>query len=185
MKRVLVPLLILGLCVGGMLWVGLPWYRMYTAYQELRNEPLPSSLTLPVWGLERRQVSDTWGAARSEGRSHQGTDLFAPRNTPVLSATRGVVTRLSENKLGGTVLYVMGPGGYQHYYAHLERYGSFKAGDWVKVGDVLGYVGNSGNARATPPHLHYGLYTPGWQAVNPYPYLARAPVQDSTRVQRN
>ena len=161
MRRFIGPLIFLSAFIGGLLWVGLPWYRIFSAYQELRNEALPSSVLIPVQGLERRQIQDTWGAARSEGRSHEGTDIFAKRGTPVLSATRGVVTRLTENNLGGTVLYVMGPGGYQHYYAHLERYGAFKAGDWVKPGDVLkagerlGAVGATG--RVTGPHLHWGV----------------------------
>ena len=185
MRRFFVRSILLGIFVGGLIWVGLPWYRMFSAYQQLKNEALPSSVRVPVQGLERRQVNDTWGAARSQGRTHEGTDLFAKRGTPVLSATRGIVTRLTENNLGGTVLYVMGPGGYQHYYAHLERYAKFKAGDWVKAGDTLGFVGNSGNAAGTPPHLHYGLYTPDWQAVNPYPLLARAPIQQPTRAQEN
>lgn len=66
---------------------------------------------------------------------------------------------------------VLGPGGQVHYYAHLEKYGDFTVSDWVRRGDIIGYVGNSGNARGTPPHLHYGIYT-ATGAVNPYPRLS-------------
>jgi len=66
---------------------------------------------------------------------------------------------------------VIGPGAYLHYYAHLSAYGKFKPGDRVKVGDVLGYVGNTGNAFDTPPHLHYGIYRWYGKAINPYAFL--------------
>jgi peptidoglycan LD-endopeptidase LytH len=81
-----------------------------------------------------------------------------------------VVVRKGTNTLGGLVISVIGPGGQVHYYAHLERYGDFKALDWVKQGDIIGYVGNTGNAATTPPHLHYGIYTASG-AIDPYPLL--------------
>ena len=113
----------------------------------------------------------TWGAARSEGRTHQGIDIFARRGTPVIAATEGLVARIGENRLGGTVVWVYGPGRQRHYYAHLDRVAeTLETGDRVAVGDVLGYVGNTGNARGTPPHLHYGIYAMGG-AINPYPLL--------------
>jgi peptidoglycan LD-endopeptidase LytH len=126
---------------------------------------------VPVEGVRRRQIPDTWGAPRSERRSHQGVDIFAKRGTPVISATEGIVLRVGTNRLGGQVVYVLGPGGQRHYYAHLDRYGSFTPGDIVVPGDVLGYVGNTGNARDTAPHLHYGVYDPEGGAVNPWPLL--------------
>ncbi len=149
----------------------------YLAYPSLKNAartaellraPALGSLASPLPG---RRFADTWGAARTRGRRHEGVDIFAPTATPVRSATRGVVSRVGDNALGGRTVTVLGPGGYHHYYAHLSRYAEEKVGDWVAAGDVLGFVGNSGNARGTPPHLHYGVYTPNWQAVNPYPLL--------------
>jgi len=137
---------------------------------ELTTEAPPSSLPVPVEGVAPHRLSDTWGAARSGGRSHEGIDIFAPRGTPVLAATRGVVTRRGDNPLGGHVVTVMGPGRQWHYYAHLEDWSDVEAGDWVEAGTVLGYVGNSGNAAGTPPHLHYGIYGAGG-ALNPYPLL--------------
>ncbi|MFC4455557.1 M23 family metallopeptidase [Deinococcus sonorensis] len=153
-------------------WVVWPWLQQALRYSRLLSAPPPavSSLPLPLPGV---RFADTWGGARSEGRTHEGVDIFAPRGTPILSTTEGVVSRVGENRLGGRTVTVTGPGGYHHYYAHLERYPALKAGDWVAAGTVVGYVGDSGNARGTPTHLHYGVYTPGWTAVNPYPLLRK------------
>jgi murein DD-endopeptidase MepM/ murein hydrolase activator NlpD len=137
----------------------------------LLTSPPPSTLEIPVMGVQKSQIPDSWGAPRSEGRSHKGVDIFATRGTPVLSATGGIVLRVGTNRLGGQVVNVLGPGRQVHYYAHLDRYGAFKPGDVVYRGNILGYVGNTGNARATPPHLHYGVYDPGRGAVNPWPLL--------------
>jgi peptidoglycan LD-endopeptidase LytH len=137
--------------------------RLYT--QELQA-PLP----VPVQGVAARALADTWGASRSQGRTHEGIDIFARCGQPVLSATEGIVLGVGENTLGGMTVRVLGPGGSMHYYAHLSRYGAFVAGDHVMPGEVLGYVGNTGNARTTPCHLHYGIYL-GGRARNPYPYL--------------
>ena len=67
---------------------------------------------------------------------------------------------------------IIGPGGAGHYYAHLEEYADISANDWVNTGDIIGYVGDSGNAKGTPPHVHYGIYING-SAVNPYPLLQK------------
>ena len=152
----------------------------YWAYPYLRNalrivrlmrEPLPAVLLVPVEGVAPSDLVDTWGSARSGGRTHEGIDIFAPRNTQVLAATPGVVVRRGWNRLGGRVISVLGPGGYSHYYAHLEAWDLADVGDWVEAGQVLGYVGNTGNAAGTPPHLHYGVYKGVGGAINPYPLL--------------
>ncbi len=101
-------------------------------------------------------------------------DIFAARNTPVLSATRGVVVRVGENGLGGRTITVLGPGGGRHYYAHLEKWALREEGEWVEAGDVIGFVGTTGNAPPDAPHLHYGLYT-GAGPVNPYLLLTAPP----------
>lgn len=129
----------------------------------------PDRVHVPVAGVARSRLRDSWGAARSDGRSHEGIDIFAPRGTPVVAATRGIVSRVGANVLGGRVVWVMGPGRQMHYYAHLDRIGDVRPGDIVQAGDVLGTVGTTGNARGTPPHLHYGIYANG--AINPYPLL--------------
>lgn len=137
----------------------------------LRAEP-PSTLLVPVAGVRRKDLRDSWNAPRSGGRHHQGIDIFARRHTPIHSTTRGVVATVGVNSLGGRIVRVLGPGGEWHYYAHLERFAPLQKGDRVMPGTVLGYVGDSGNARGTPPHLHYGIYRPSGRAVNPYPRLA-------------
>jgi murein DD-endopeptidase MepM/ murein hydrolase activator NlpD len=126
---------------------------------------------VPVEGVRRRQLIDSWGAARSERRHHQGIDIFARCGTPVLSATDGIVFTVGTNRLGGQIVRVLGPGGYWHYYAHLSRYGDVREGQRIGAGTVLGYVGDTGNAKGTPCHLHYGIYKWDNQAVNPYPLL--------------
>ena len=161
----------------GLLPFLLPPFRYMTRYAELLLQEPPRSLPVPVKGVKRSGLVDTWGAARSGGRRHEGIDIFARRNTPVLSATSGIVLRSGWNRLGGRYIMVMGPGGYRHYYAHLEKFSGHEEGDMVEVGDLIGYVGDSGNAKGTPTHLHYGMYKFAGGAINPYPFLAvrRAP----------
>ncbi len=155
-----------------LLWWGWPLVRNAGRVARLAMEPAPASLPVPVQGVAPGQLVDTWGAARSEGRSHEGIDIFAPRGTPVVAATRGVVIKRGENRLGGRIVTVMGPGRQFHYYAHLDDWAAVEKSDWVEAGTVLGYVGSSGNARNTPPHLHYGIYTPTG-AINPYSLFGR------------
>ena len=139
----------------------------------------PTYLPVPVAGVRPRALRDTWGGARSAGRSHEGIDIFAKRGTRVISSTEGIVTRVGTNRLGGLVVWVLGPGGQRHYYAHLDRYADVEAGMRIEAGRVLGYVGDSGNAKGTPPHLHYGVYDLGG-AINPYPMLRAEPAAAST-----
>lgn len=141
---------------------------------QLKATPMPKKLPIPVDGVKANQLKDTWGAARNQGRSHEGIDIMASRGTKVFSSTNGLVTSLKSNNLGGKVIWIMGPSGAYHYYAHLDKLKrGLKEGDYVKKGTLIGYVGNTGNAKHTAPHLHYGLYLDGKGrgAVNPYPYL--------------
>lgn len=142
------------------------WQQLSLMQQE---PPTENSLPNP---LPEQQLTDTWGAARSQGRSHEGIDIFAPRGTPIQATTQGIVSKVGENNLGGRVVVVVGPGGAGHYYAHLEDYADIAPNDWVNAGDIIGYVGDSGNAKGTPPHVHYGIYING-SAVNPYPLLQK------------
>ena len=137
----------------------------------LMTSPAPSHLPIPVQGVQVKVLTDSWGAPRSGGRSHRGIDIFAPRGTPVLANTRGLVVGVGRNRLGGNFVRMLGPGRQIHYFAHLDAFGRFRRGDVVDAGDVLGYVGTTGNARGTRPHLHYGIYTFPGQAINPYPLL--------------
>ncbi|ERL55543.1 M23 family metallopeptidase [Psychrobacter aquaticus] len=142
------------------------WQQLSLMQQE---PPTENSLPNP---LPEQRLTDTWGAARSQGRSHEGIDIFAPRGTPIQATTQGIVSKVGENNLGGRVVVVVGPGGAGHYYAHLEDYADIAPNDWVNAGDIIGYVGDSGNAKGTPPHVHYGIYING-SAVNPYPLLQK------------
>lgn len=142
------------------------WQQVSLLQQE---PPAENSLPNPVPG---QGLTDTWGAARSQGRTHEGIDIFADRGTPIQSTTQGIVSKVGNNNLGGRVVVVVGPGGAGHYYAHLEDYADIAPNDWVEAGDVIGYVGDSGNAKGTPPHLHYGIYING-SAVNPYPLMQK------------
>ena len=137
-----------------------------------------AELLMPVEGVTMSQVSDTWGAARSEGRTHEGTDIFAPAGTPIYSATPGYVYRIGTNPYGGNVVTVVGGAGVRYYYAHLSAFAEgLEEGQYVTTDTVLGFVGNTGNAATTPPHLHFGVY-PGpyetceWEAENPYDLLS-------------
>jgi murein DD-endopeptidase MepM/ murein hydrolase activator NlpD len=176
--RTVFALVVLAL-VGVLAW---PWLAPAVDYAvfaiRLSTRPAPTSVAIPVAGVTRRGLVDTWGGARSEGRRHEGIDIFARRGTEVVAATEGLVSRIGENRLGGLSVWVLGPGRQRHYYAHLDRYAeALSPGDRVAVGDVLGYVGNTGNAKGTPPHLHYGIYTVTG-AINPFPLLA-APTADA------
>ncbi|GAF62595.1 peptidase, M23/M37 family [Psychrobacter sp. JCM 18903] len=142
------------------------WQQLSLLQQE---PPTENSLPSP---LPEQHLTDTWGAARSQGRSHEGIDIFAARGTPIRATTQGIVSKVGENTLGGRVVVVVGPGGAGHYYAHLEDYADISPNDWVDAGDIIGYVGDSGNAKGTPPHVHYGIYING-SAVNPYPLLQK------------
>lgn len=138
-------------------------------------------LLVPVEGVRADDVRSTWHAPRSGGRQHQGADIFAPKGTPVISATPGAVVRVGVDSLGGNVVWVVGPGPALYYYAHLDDWGDVRAGQTVRAGTVLGFVGNTGNARTTPSHLHFGVYR--WKvfrvkAVDPVPLLRRTPHSD-------
>jgi len=112
--------------------------------------------------------ANTWGAARSGGRRHKGVDMFNARNTPLVAVVDGSV-RFSSNSLGGLSTHVYSDDGVTYYYAHLESHPSgLSSGQRVSAGTIVGYLGNSGNARYTSPHLHFEI-RPGGVAVNPYP----------------
>lgn len=135
-------------------------------------KPLPTnnSLNNPV---PKHPFIDTWGAPRGNGRKHEGVDIFAKRGTPVVSNTDAVVIKIGNNRIGGQSVSLWGAGGLVHYHTHLHDYGDIALYQYLPKGTVIGYVGNTGNAKTTPPHLHYGIYTANGKAINPYPLLKK------------
>jgi murein DD-endopeptidase MepM/ murein hydrolase activator NlpD len=138
-----------------------------------KKKSKPQVLTCPVAGP--RSYTDTYGAPRSGGRKHMGTDIFAPRGAAILAIEDGTIDRLGENPLGGTSLYLEGESDTSYYYAHLDGYvDGLEEGSDVEAGEHLAYNGNTGNARSTRPHLHLEVMPDGGDNVNPYPYVERA-----------
>lgn len=137
-------------------------------------------LEIPVRGIARESLSDTFMAPRGLSRVHHAIDIMAPRGTPVVAVDGGTVARLDSSSAGGIALYQYDAGSrYCYYYAHLDGYApGLLAGQSVARGQLLGYVGSTGNATASAPHLHFAItevdpLTKGChgRAVNPYPLL--------------
>lgn len=126
------------------------------------NISLTPVLVNPVYGASNKSIGSFYGAPRDKGkRSHEGVDIFAKRGTPVIAPTDGYITRVGLNTLGGKVVWMKDPKrGHSYYFAHLDSQ-MVKPGMRVYQGHVLGLVGNTGNARYTPPHLHFGIYQSG------------------------
>ncbi len=143
----------------------------YGRILKLYTQAPDTRLAMPLEDVRKKEIADTWQAARGDGRKHEGQDIFAPRGTPILSATSGYIYNIGENNLGGQTVSVISKGGRVYYYAHLDSYArAIHIGDRVSTRTVLGYVGTTGNAQGTPPHLHFGVYTSSG-AINPLPML--------------
>lgn len=143
----------------------------------------PAGLLVPVQGVSASQLQDTFGDARGEERQHEALDIMAPAGTPVLAVADGHVEKLFDSERGGLTVYQFEPSGrWCYYYAHLQAYAPGLAeGAQLRRGDVIGYVGSSGNADAGAPHLHFAVFalTPERQwwtgtPVNPYPLFSAA-----------
>ncbi len=141
----------------------------------LQTEPV---LAFPVMNSGNRNIQSYFGADREGGRRvHHGIDIFAARGTPALAATDGVVRSISPNNLGGNVVWLSDQArGQSLYYAHLDSQ-AVVAGQVVRRGDTLGFVGNTGNARTTAPHLHFGIYRRGQGPVDPLLHVRRTTVE--------
>jgi peptidoglycan LD-endopeptidase LytH len=138
------------------------------------------NLTLPVEGIKKEDLRDTFNELRGGTRRHEAIDVLAPRHTPVLAVEDGEVGKLFLSDAGGITIYQFDPTeSYVYYYAHLERYAEgLKEGGKVKRGDVIGYVGTTGNAPRDTPHLHFAIFKMGedkrwWQGtpIDPYSVL--------------
>jgi murein DD-endopeptidase MepM/ murein hydrolase activator NlpD len=154
---------------------------LYVHMAQLYTKEPDRKLAMPVKDVSRAQVANTWHAPRGTDRLHKGQDIFAPRGTAVLSATEGYIVKIGENALGGQTVSVVGAGGRVYYYAHLDSYAPHIAeGDYVTTKSLLGYVGTTGNATDTPPHLHFGVYSLGG-ALNPLPLLSDRPQEKKAK----
>lgn len=132
----------------------------------------------PVSGGDNKSIQSFWADPRDAGsRSHEGVDIFGKRGTPVVAVTKGVVSSTGDRGLGGKQVWLRdGFFGKTMYYAHLDSI-AVESGKRVESGDTLGFVGNTGNARTTAPHLHFGIYR-NTGAVNPLPYIKLTEIQE-------
>lgn len=140
----------------------------------------PDGLVVPVRGVAVDSLVDTYTDARSEGRRHDAIDIMAPAGTPVIAAADGQVEKLFTSDRGGLTIYQFEPTGrYAYYYAHLQSYApGLEEKQQVRQGEVIGYVGSTGNASPDAPHLHFAIFVLGpekqwWKGteINPYPVL--------------
>ena len=133
-----------------------PIVNVAASVTELRGR----ALTVPVRGVDVDDLVQSFEDERSGGRRHEAMDILAPRNTPVIAVEDGTVARLFESKAGGLTIYQFDPSSiYTYYYAHLEKYAAgLSAGDRVRRGQVIGYVGTTGNAPPDTPHLHFAIF---------------------------
>ena len=140
-------------------------------HEAFASAPIIEGAACPVG--EPHNFTNTWGAPRSGGRSHQGVDIFADIGIP-LYAYQGGEVRLTSSRLGGTSLWITTDAGDRYYYAHLSRYApGIETGSIVETGQLVGYNGNTGNARFTPPHLHWEIHPANRNgAVDPTPYAS-------------
>jgi murein DD-endopeptidase MepM/ murein hydrolase activator NlpD len=147
----------------------------------IESTGFPRHLTIPVQGVSAADIHDTFSESRGTDRKHEATDILAARGTPVIAADDGVIKKLFTSEQGGLTLYHFDPTEeYSYYYAHLDRYADgIREGVSVKRGEVIGYVGTTGNAPPNTPHLHFGIFKLGpeknwWEGVpiNPYPILS-------------
>ena len=131
--------------------------------------PVSGNGACPVAGAA--SFTDSWGAPRSGGRTHQGVDMIAARGTPLVAIFSGTIKRISISSLSGKSLWLRASNGDEFYYAHLDGYGAISVGQSVPEGYVVGYNGSSGNAPDWLPHLHFEFHPGGGVAVNPYPLV--------------
>jgi murein DD-endopeptidase MepM/ murein hydrolase activator NlpD len=133
--------------------------------------PAGAGYVFPVFG-DDVGFGDDYGAPRAGTGWHHGNDIFAPTGTPLVAVADGTLGRVGINTLGGNRLWLTDEAGNQFYYAHLSAYAPAAVdGARVRAGQVIGFVGNTGQAITTPPHLHFEIHPAGGDSVNPYPYL--------------
>ena len=135
------------------------------------NPAVTPRYVFPVFGANAK-FSDDYGAPRAGTGWHHGNDIFAPIGTPLLAVADGVLSKVGVNTLGGNRLWLRDDLGNTYYYAHLSGYAAGVAdGVRVRAGAIIGFVGNTGQAITTPPHLHFEVHPGDGESVDPYPYL--------------
>lgn len=157
-------------------------YRQYLpAFLARVGEAPAVEFVMPVDDVRVAEVTPTFGAPRGN-RRHEGQDIFAPRGTPVRAAAPGFVYRIDDLSLGGLSVTIIGDGGLRYFYTHFDSVPEeLVEGQRVEVGTLIGFIGTSGNAANTPPHLHFGVYqgTPDdlcdWEAIDPLPFMVDRP----------
>lgn len=188
-ERFIRPTFIMGmlLLVGGLIFIGSNTRTYEPARQQITDIAQQTTffldliplfiqdpdqiLLMPVPSVSVTDITDTWGAPRGGGRTHEGQDIFAERGASVYSATSGYVLSVRESGRGGKYVYVIGKGGRRYYYAHLDSHApNLEMGQHVTPDTLLGYVGTTGNAEQTPPHLHFAVYE-RWNPIDPLPLL--------------
>jgi murein DD-endopeptidase MepM/ murein hydrolase activator NlpD len=138
------------------------------------------ALLVPVAGVSAKELADTFNQSRGSERRHEALDILAPKGTPVLAVADGKIVKLFNSKPGGLTVYQFDVAEkYSYYYAHLDRYApNLKEGQPIRRGEMIGYVGTTGNADPATPHLHFAVFELDakknwWEgtAINPYPLL--------------
>ena len=134
--------------------------------------PTSAGYVFPVAGGTSNDFSDDYGNPRADTGWHQGNDIFGSAGTPLVAVADGTLSKVGVNRLGGNRLWLTDDRGTAYYYAHLSAFSlAATEGARVRAGDVIGFMGNTGNAISTPPHLHFEMHPGNGDSVNPYPYL--------------
>jgi hypothetical protein len=148
------------------------WIQINIMY--MRNKAVKDPLIIPVAEVKKDSLVDTFGGERPGMRKHEAIDIFAPRGAPVLSAIQGILLFRGRDYLGGNVIKIFGNDHRIYYYAHLMSSVQLELGDVIRQGEIIGFVGNTGNAMTTPPHLHFEIVEIEWllplitNNINPY-----------------
>ena len=183
MNRLQILFLVLLIGFVAIVWLGtgrIPPPAVVESVPSMVQPPPPVTLIIPVAGVRPDQLTDTFTASRSEGRTHDAIDIMAPADTPVLAATDGQIQKLFQSERGGTTIYQLSADQKMiFYYAHLARYADgLSEGKQVRQGEVIAYVGDTGNAGAGNYHLHFSIAIVSnpkryWEGtnINPYPLL--------------
>lgn len=143
------------------------------ATPSLSSYPPPPDTTFVFPVVGGASFTNDWGGTRPGGRVHQGIDLFAKESTPVVAEVNGVIFNVGWNDVGGWRYWIRDQWGNEYYHAHLSAFSPAAVeGSQVEAGTVLGFIGNTGDAKTTPPHMHYEIHPAGGAAIPPFSYVS-------------